>query len=239
MATILVLQHHPDEGLGSLTPLLASLGYATDLRALERGDRVPGSLHPYCALIFMGGPMSVHDEAEYPWLRAEKALIRSAAAGNIPILGHCLGAQLISVALGGSVERNPSGQELGWWPVTLTQAGRSLWPELPAEFPLFHWHGEHCATLPPEAQVLAYNAATQVQAFALGDRILALQAHPEVTAAQVRLWVDGDTADLTGPSRHVQPAADMLADLDSKAERLAGTAAALYRPWFAQIARQG
>lgn len=239
MATILVLQHHPDEGLGSLAPLLASLGYATDLRALERGDRVPSSLASYVALIVMGGPMSVHDEAEYPWLRAEKALIRSAVAEQFPILGHCLGAQLISVALGGSVERNPSGQELGWWPVRLSKAGHALWPELPAEFPLFHWHGEHCATLPPDAQVLAYNAATQVQAFALGDRILALQAHPEVTAAQVRRWVDSNSAGPAEEGRYLQTAAEMLADLDAKAARLAATAAALYRPWLAQIKRLG
>ncbi|WP_308389081.1 type 1 glutamine amidotransferase [Acidithiobacillus sp. AMEEHan] len=239
MATILVLQHHPDEGLGSLAWQLAEYDHDFDVRELDQGESVPSSLDPYAALIVMGGPMSVHDEAEYPWLQAEKNLIRMAAAENVPTLGHCLGAQLIAVSLGGSVERNPSGQELGWWPVRLTEAGRALWPELPAEFPLFHWHGEQCTALPPEAQVLAYNTATTVQAFTLGDRILALQAHPEVTAAQVRQWLQDGTAALAEKGRFVQPATDMLRDLDAEADRLAATAAALYRPWLEQIERHG
>ncbi|MEY2342709.1 type 1 glutamine amidotransferase [Acidithiobacillus sp. IBUN Pt1247-S3] len=237
MATILVLQHHPDEGLGSLAPLLTGHGYNFDLRELDRGDPVPTSLARYAALILMGGPMSVQDEAEYPYLHAEKSLIRMAADDSCPILGHCLGAQLINVALGGTVARNPSGQELGWWPVALTTEGATYWPAVNSELLLFHWHGEHCATLPQDARVLAYNAATPVQGFALGDKILALQAHPEVTAAQIQRWIDGNAADLAQGGEYIQPVAKMLGDLDDNCVGLAA-AAALYRPWLEQVERR-
>ncbi len=238
MTAILVLQHHPDEGLATLATLLAARGHAVDLRKLYQGDSLPGSMIAHAALILMGGPMSVYDEAEYPWLAREKSLIRAAARDGCPILGHCLGAQLITVALGGKVESNPSGLELGWWPVSLTAAGQIYWPEMRREFPLFHWHGEHCVTLPAGADVLARNDATPVQAFAIGSQILALQAHPEVTAEQVRQWSSDNAADLTAGGEYVQTVPTMLHALDQACAQLAVTATALYGPWLKQIERQ-
>ncbi|MEL5848048.1 MAG: type 1 glutamine amidotransferase [Candidatus Igneacidithiobacillus chanchocoensis] len=237
MANILVLQHHPEEGLGSLAPLLAAAGFSIDLRALDAGDPVPEDPGNYAGLILMGGPMSVHDEAEHPWLQAEKRLIALAAEQQCPILGHCLGAQLITVALGGQVLPNPVGAELGWWPVSLTAAGCARWPNLPPSFPLFHWHGEHCAALPAGAELLATNAATAAQAFAIGSHILALQAHPEVTAQQVRQWTAAGTGELAGGGRYVQPAVEILGNVDAACAELAATAATLYRPWLEQVQR--
>jgi GMP synthase (glutamine-hydrolysing) len=237
MTSILVLQHHPQEGLGSLAPLLAAAGFTIDLRALDAGDPVPQDPGNYAALILMGGPMSVHDEAGYPWLKAEKRLIAIAAEQQRPILGHCLGAQLITVVLGGQVLPNPVGAELGWWPVSVTAAGSARWPDLPPSIPLFHWHGEHCAVLPPGAELLATNVATAAQAFAIGPRILALQAHPEVTAQQVRQWTAAGVADLAAGGSYVQSAGEILGNVDAACAELAAIAATLYRPWLEQVQR--
>ncbi len=236
MSKICVLQHHPDEGLGSLELILREYSHMPEIRHLNVGDQVPATTTGFDALVLMGGPMSVNDEADYPWLLEEKALIRAAAAAGLPILGHCLGAQLITAALGGVVAPNPVGHELGWWPVCITAAGRIFWPEIKDSFELFHWHGEYCSVLPAGAELLLSNVATPVQGFSIGPTILALQAHPEVTAPQVVRWLE--TAGTEIPATpHVQPAAAMVKGLSERCGQLVGLAEQLYRPWLKQLER--
>ncbi len=236
MRRVAVLQHHPEEGPGTLEPLLTSCGVTLEILRLDLGVPVPVDPNPYVALVIMGGPMSVHDEPQFPWLVGEKRLIRQAAAAGVPILGHCLGAQLLTAALGGEVERNPNGQELGWWPVHTTPAGKAYWQSREETWELFHWHGEHCTRLPAGAEVLLTNGATPVQAFRLGTSILGIQAHPELTAVQVRSWVHSAAWTSAGPFQ--QSPAEMLARLEERTEKLAQTASFLYGPWLAQWAKE-
>ena len=140
---------------------------------------MPG-VEDFDRLIVMGGPMSVHDEAEYPWLVEEKRLIAAAIREGKKVLGICLGAQLIAEVCGGRVYRNPE-KEIGFWPVSwIGDADEEL---------VFHWHGE-TFDLPPGAELLASSDVCVNQAFGIGDRVLGIQFHPEVTPEIVRAMVE-------------------------------------------------
>jgi GMP synthase-like glutamine amidotransferase len=159
----------------------------------------------------MGGPMSVHDERAYPWLRQEKRFIESAIGAGKVVLGICLGAQLIAETLGAKVYANRL-QEIGWFPVrrTTQAAATRLGAVLPEQFEAFHWHGE-TFELPAGAIHLARSEACAHQAFIYRERVLALQFHLETTRAGVEQLSQHCASDIVaGP--FVQPAATMLAD---------------------------
>ena len=154
-------------------------------------------------IIVLGGPMSVHDTDQYPWLEAEKAYIRSALRAKTPILGLCLGAQLIAEQLGGTVRKNLL-PEIGWWPVHWHAAAQHIWPECQCAVApeleaieavgtrVFHWHGE-TFDLPAEAQLLAHSDACVNQGFLYRDHVVGLQFHLEMTPETVEhLLADGE-----------------------------------------------
>lgn len=198
-------QHVAFEDLGSIAPWLESQGAEVSGTAFWRGEEAPPSAEGFDGLIIMGGPMSVKDEAEHPWLSGEKALIREAIAQGKVVLGICLGAQLIAEVLGGHVFRNAE-REIGWFPLEHTPEGGThpLGRLLPRAEEVFHWHGE-TFSLPEGAAWLARSAACQHQAFAVGDRILALQCHLESTPASVKAMLENGGDDLA-PGRFVQSA---------------------------------
>lgn len=135
-------------------------------------------------LIVMGGPMSVNDTDQHPWLQPEIALIADAIAANKPVLGVCLGAQLIARALGASVGPSPQ-KEIGWFPVTgEALAADNLFAGLPAQFTPLHWHGE-AVELPAGAWRLARTPGCPVQAFQYGAKVIGLQFHLEATPKSV------------------------------------------------------
>ena len=207
------LQHVPFEGLGSIEPWLAARrADVTATRLFEPGARLPGP-STVDWVIAMGGPMSVNDEAELPWLVAEKRFIADAIAAGKTVLGICLGAQLIASALGAVVRRNPE-REIGWLAVTPTAAaaGSALAPLAGTEAEVFHWHGE-TFDLPPGATLLAASAACAHQAFAVGQRVLGLQFHLETTPESARALVEHCAGDLA-PARWVQPATAILGDAE-------------------------
>jgi len=166
------LQHVPFEGLGCIEPWLAENRHAVSCTRLWVGDRLPaaGSVD---GLIVMGGPMGVYDESIYPWLAEEKAFIKQIIAQNKPVLGICLGAQLIAEVLGATVKKNKQ-REIGFFP--LAGDGKIF----PAEFTAFHWHGDTFG-IPEGAAHLASSAATKNQAFIYKDNVLGLQFHLETT----------------------------------------------------------
>jgi len=181
------LQHVVFEGLGSIEPWLQGKGYQISRTALFESEALP-DIHDIDWLIIMGGPMSVHDEAEYPWLIQEKTWIRSFIQTGKPVLGICLGAQLIADVLGATVDANPC-KEIGWFPI---QAAPKISPTqfaFPENISVFHWHGE-TFNLPDEAVLLASSAACQHQAFQINKHIIGLQCHLETTpeAAQSMLF---------------------------------------------------
>jgi GMP synthase-like glutamine amidotransferase len=167
----------------------------------------------------MGGPMSVNDEVQYPWLVEEKALVAGAIANARMVLGVCLGAQVIASALGSRVFRNPE-PEIGWFPIQPTVEGEAM--GLNGSGRVFHWHGE-TFDLPAGATLLASSAGCVNQAFALGPRVLGLQFHLEVTPSDVRAMVEHGRHELT-PSRFVQSEVEILA---APPERYATANAAL------------
>ena len=172
-----VLQHVPFEGLGSIAAWLDRRGASVTWTRFQVLEELP-PLEPIDLIIALGGPMSVNDEADLPWLRAEKRFLAEAIAAHKAVLGICLGAQLIASALGARVYPNAE-KEIGWFPVTAAPHDRECF-RFPDEIEVFHWHGE-TLDLPPDAVHLAGSAACRNQAFQIGDRVLGLQFHLETT----------------------------------------------------------
>jgi len=181
--------------------VLRERGIGFDYADLYAADAPAVDPERYHALVFMGGPMSVNDDLAY--LRREEEYIRAAASNGVPVLGICLGSQLIAKALGADVRRNGS-KEIGWFALRFTDAGNAdpLFHGLPAET-VFHWHGE-TFDLPAGAVLLASSDLCRNQAFRVGDGTYGLQFHLEVTPEMIADWClqdenCGDVRELTSP----------------------------------------
>lgn len=177
-----VLQHVKFEKLGSIESWLSARNAEISYTRLHESATLPKPCNADF-LIALGGPMSVNDEASLPWLKEEKQFIREAIHAGLPVLGICLGAQLIASALGATVRPN-AHPEIGWFDIESTVTGTAaIAPDLfrfPATLSVFHWHGE-TFDIPPGATRLARSAACENQAFQLGPRVLGLQFHLETT----------------------------------------------------------
>jgi GMP synthase (glutamine-hydrolysing) len=174
--TVLVVQHEPFEGPGTLREALA----ACELRVVRpyAGETIPSALGED-GLVVLGGGMAVYEADRHPHLRDEMRLLEEATRAGRPVLGICLGSQLLAAALGGSVTKAPR-KEIGWYPVELLPGARDdqLLAILPRSFTAFHWHGD-AFTLPPDAVPLAGSAMTPLQAFRSGARSWGIQFHFE------------------------------------------------------------
>lgn len=229
MQPIYIFRHHPNEGPGYLETYLRMRAIPMRLIAIDRGDAVPDNVREASALVFMGGPMSVNDPL--PWIADELRLIRAACTAGMPVLGHCLGGQLIAKALGAEVRRN-AVKEIGWHPVE--QSDASIWlDELPPRFEVFHWHGE-TFDLPQGALPLLRSVWCERQAFAMGSA-LALQCHVEMTPAMVSEWAELGRDELQSPSPSVQSPQAMTAELAVHVAALHRVADVIYRRWLDQV----
>jgi GMP synthase-like glutamine amidotransferase len=203
-------QHVPFEDLGCIAPYLLAHGHTLSATRSHAGETPPAPTD-FDALIVMGGPMNVDDVDAHPWLAGEKAAIAAAIAQGKPVLGICLGAQLIAAALGAAVTRNAE-TEIGWFDVALTPQARThaLFSGFPERFSAFHWHGDTFA-IPDAAQHLMRSEACANQAFSLGARVIGLQFHLEVTAADARRMYAVERPE---PGRYVQDPDAAMADID-------------------------
>ncbi len=232
MKPLRIFRHVANEGPGYLAEFLGQRGVPYEMVCIDQGDRVPEGIEDSAGLVFMGGSMSVNDPL--PWIAQELVLIRQAVAANLPVLGHCLGGQLISKALGGTVTANRV-KEIGWYPVQSHESAitREWLAGLPTEFEVFHWHGE-TFTLPAGATPILRNEHCAQQGFVIGNT-LALQCHIEMTAAMVREWAEHGQHEIATPSATVQSAKDMTYDLDTKVSGLQKVAQSLYQRWLQPI----
>lgn len=207
---IYCLQHVPFEGPAAIEGVLRDFGLPLRRVHLYRGDPPPPPNRPD-ALIVMGGPMGVFDEAAHPWLANEKRFLRAALERDIPVLGICLGAQMLADAMGAVIRRNPQ-PEIGWFPVTRhSQAEKcELGRQLPDHMTVFHWHGD-TFELPNGAVPLYRSQACLNQGFVADERFVGLQFHFEMTPPAVAELVRHGAKDLID-APFVQKAPQLLAD---------------------------
>jgi GMP synthase-like glutamine amidotransferase len=233
MNPIAIFRHASTEGPGYLAEFLDVRHIPWRLIAIDAGDAVPQFAEGFSGLVFMGGPMSVNDDL--PWVAQVEALIRDAVTKEIPVLGHCLGGQLMSKALGGTVSRNPV-KEIGWGEVMVADndAARAWFGDVRC-FNAFHWHGE-TFSLPQGATHLLASAHCANQAWVIGKH-LALQCHVEMTEAMIASWceVGADEMLAAQDSPAVQPASEILRQMDAELPRLHQVAAQLYGRWISGL----
>ncbi len=187
---VIVLQHVGCETLGSIEVALGQAGLQFDYVRTFEGEQVPANLNDACGLVIMGGPMSVYEEDRYAHLRDERKLIESALALDKPVLGVCLGSQLLAQVLGAKVYAGRR-KEIGWYPVTLSPAAAAdaLWSGVPADFMAYHWHGD-VFDLPPNCELLARSEMTPHQAFRHGTSAYGFLFHMEVTRPLIETMTD-------------------------------------------------
>jgi len=228
MKPVAIFRHSVTEGPGYFSTYLDTRRIPWRLMKVDAGDAVPDDPAPFSGLCFMGGPMSVNDDL--PWIEPELALIRRAVDQDIPVLGHCLGGQLMSKALGGTVARNPV-KEIGWGAVTVHESDTARrWFSDVREFLSFHWHGE-TFTIPPGAECIAASDYCARQGFAIGKH-LGLQCHVEMTTELIRVWCEhwgNEVRGMTGAS--IQTPEQMQQDLAARVHALNGVAGVLYDRW--------
>jgi len=231
---VAVFRHARAEGPGYFADFLGRRRIPMTLIAVDAGAPVPEDPALYGGLVFLGGPMSVKDDL--PWIPPALDLIRRAVAEDIPVLGHCLGGQLLAKALGGRVGPNPV-KEIGWGEVEVLAhpLARSWFGDAPRRFLAFHWHGETFSP-PPGATRILQSRYCANQAFVLGPH-LALQCHVEMTAEMVATWCEEGAAEIAAArgSPAVQAREQMLADLPGRVSRLNAVADRLYSRWIAYL----
>jgi GMP synthase-like glutamine amidotransferase len=235
MKPIVIFRHATTEGPGYLATFLDEQQIPWQLIKIDEGDALPDSITGYRGVVLMGGPMSVNDDL--PWIPPLLNLIREAQQKDIPLLGHCLGGQLISKALGGVVSKNPI-KEIGWGGVTVSknQDARHWFGDIET-FNSFHWHGE-TFSLPPNAVRLLGSPNCENQAYAIGKH-LAFQCHVEMTAEMVQSWCEVGADELTesAASPGVQQADAMQESLPLHCISLNKVAKQVYSQWIKGLAQ--
>jgi len=237
MKPVAIFRHAPTEGPGYFATYLDRHGVPWEVIRIDEGEPVPAGAARFSGLVFMGGPMSANDDL--PWIAPALKLIRAAADGGIPVLGHCLGGQLMAKALGGEVTRNPV-KEIGWGRVDVLQndAAAGWFGARLKSFDSFHWHGE-TFSIPPRARRIASSPWCENQAFVLGPH-LGMQCHVEMTPELIRAWCrdwEKEVESLARRTPSVQTPAQMMESLEERTRTLNAIADRLYDRWSAGLKR--
>ncbi len=237
MQPVAIFRHSPTEGPGYFAIFLEQQGIPWELIAIDEGAAVPATVDGYSGLCFMGGPMSVNDPL--PWIESVCTLIRDAVAKNVPVIGHCLGGQLMSKALGGQITKNPV-KEIGWGEAAGEDnaVARSWLGAYSGQAgTVFQWHGETFST-PPGATRLFANDYCANQMFALGPH-LGMQCHVEMTPEMIATWCGQWADEAIAVAAHpcVQMPEQMLADIAGKLPVMRQLSEQLYSVWIKGLTR--
>jgi GMP synthase (glutamine-hydrolysing) len=234
MARAVAITHVGFEDLGTLEAELKRAGFLIEVFEAATADLKGIAKADPDLVIVLGGPIGVYDREAYPFLDAEVELIRRRLIEKRPTLGICLGAQLIAAAAGASVFPGANGKEIGWSPIQAAP-GASRYPEFKALFVpgvrVLHWHGD-TFDLPAGAELIAGTDAYANQAFAIGEHILGLQFHPEVTAQGLERWYIGHACELASASISVSL---LRQESETFAPALESAARELWRGWLARL----
>jgi GMP synthase-like glutamine amidotransferase len=235
MHPIAVFRFSPTEGPAYFADWLDARELRWSLIALDEGARVPSDTRELSGIAMMGGPMSVNDVL--PWSAPLSALLRDAVAANVPVIGHCLGGQLLAQALGAPVTRATT-PEIGWLDVDVTDdAARHAWFGGRASFTTFQWHYDEFA-LPPRATRVLGNAFTRNQAYVVDERHIGFQCHVEMTESLVETWLASGASELPAASTPaMQSADDVRRDLRSRVGALHAVADDVYARWASRLSR--
>jgi GMP synthase-like glutamine amidotransferase len=234
MKPVAIFRHAPHEGPAYFATWLERHGVPMRLVKLDEGEPVPTDARTFSGIAFMGGPMSVHDDL--PWIAPVLALIRDAVAAGVPVIGHCLGGQLMAKALGGEVTRNPV-KEIGWGRVKILDNPQAVdWFGAPGSFLSFHWHGEMFSVPPGATRVLSSEHCAN-QAFVLGPHI-GMQCHVEMTPELIESWCRSGAREIArSPGPGVQSVEDIRFELDPRVNGLHRVADLIYEHWARGLAR--
>jgi GMP synthase (glutamine-hydrolysing) len=199
---VLVVQHEPDTGAGWFGEWLAQAGIALEVSHPYAGDHAD-HVTTYDGVVVLGGAMGPTEDERCPWLPSVRGLVAEAVAGSVPLLGICLGAQLLAVACGGAVRRGTSGPELGVLDLEVhpPAADDPVFATLPSPAPVLQWHWEEISALPTGAALLAGSRRYAHQVFRVGDRAWGVQGHPEVTTQIAAAWAREDSPMLVAAGR--------------------------------------
>ena len=234
MKPVAIFRHAAGDGPGYFSTHLTRRNVPYELICLDRGREVPADARAFSGIGLMGGPMSVNDPL--PWIAPLGDLVRGAVAADVPVIGHCLGGQLLSKSLGGTVTLNPV-KEIGWAEVRIADTPPAPdWFGDTRAFLSFHWHGE-TFSIPDGARRIAWSEHCANQAFAIGPHI-GLQCHVEMTPAMIRAWCRSGARELRDArSPAVQSAAAMSEDLAARVAALNAVAGRLYDRWLEGVLR--
>lgn len=230
MSEVLILKHVPFEGLGTFREELEKRGLRyREVNLYEEG--APKYLEGCGGLIIMGGPMNVYEETEYPFLTDEDRLIKEALVKKIPMIGVCLGAQLMAKAAGAKVTKGAK-KEIGWYPLYLAEEAKSdhAFTALPKKIEVFQWHGD-TFEIPKGAVRLASSELFSNQAFRIGGNAYAFQFHIEVTEGVIREWVAINGKELEAVKDYID-SKKILAESKEKAKELRKLADVVYNGLF-------
>lgn len=230
MREVLIFRFIPCEGPGYLGHCLGEHDIPWRMICVDQGAPVPTSIDGVAGLVFMGGPMSVNDRL--PWIETTLVLIRQAHERRLPLLGHCLGGQLIAKALGACVSAN-AVKEIGWWPVRVCDPVVPWVSALPPSFEAFQWHGE-TFSLPPGARHLFTSDTCVNQGFSSGAAI-ALQFHVEMLPDMVTTWAREYAGEIAMPTTTIQDEGQMHERLDSRIAASNRVAEVIYGHWLSLL----
>lgn len=233
MKPVAIFRHSPTEGPGYFSDYLDERGLPWRIVRIDAGEPVPADPRAFSGIALMGGPMSVNDPL--PWIPPVLDFIRGAMDADVPVVGHCLGGQLMSRALGGIVSRN-AVKEIGWGVVRVepTATAREWFGDV-TEFLSFHWHGE-TFTIPPGAERLASSDWCANQTFVVGPH-LGMQCHVEMTPGMIASWCESGLEEIEAAAgvASVQTPAAMQERVAQRVRDLNAVARRLYDRWAARL----